>query len=497
MSDFLSKFRNAVLGVTMADQPAMMTASGWRQNEKGDYVQDQQNDPYVKQLRDNLAAEGAGVMLGEFGLPAIRFGIPAIRGLGNKIFNNSTLRHQTVQDFAETISESESLKAIMKSPNFTPASKVTNIKVGDIEGYYLGDIKFGNAGDQYGEEIIRRMQDLGYDTGQLMPMRIAGNTIVSVSTKLGASASRVLRVQKPKRRKWKKVKDVKEISADKMQGMTGYKDNIYFFKIKKTKKGPEGKTKYAVLYKTKIKGDGKIGKIKELKKYKKYIGHANGMTAVYNKKSKKVVLYIAPSGEYKGKIVRISVKYNKKKKKDVASKPELIKGYGYGMKGKSYSSISAWKYKNEQFFVIGSGRYCYVCKEQNKRMVLNYTFKLPKPYKPNDKNKTRGQGTACAIKDNIYYYVNSFAYGRDYNNKKKYRKISYVFRYHLSIKNNNIVWKPLKSYEFKVTNQVKAKKNKKNIKRFEMEDLYIYGGKAYLNSEGSDNCLDLIGKFNR
>jgi hypothetical protein len=52
-------------------------------------------------------------MLGEFGLPAIRFGIPAIRGLGNKIFNNSTLRHQTVKDFAETIPESENLKAIM------------------------------------------------------------------------------------------------------------------------------------------------------------------------------------------------------------------------------------------------------------------------------------------------------------------------------------------------------------------------------------------------
>ena len=170
--------RNAVLGATMADQPAMMIASGWRQNEKGDYVQDQQNDPHVKQLRDNLAAEGMGVMLGEFGLPAIRFGIPAIRGLGNKIFNNSTLRHQTVRDFAETIPESENLKAIMQSPNFTPASKVSNIKIGNKEGYYLGDIKFGNIGEQYGEEIIRRLQNLGHDTSQLMPMRIANNTIV-------------------------------------------------------------------------------------------------------------------------------------------------------------------------------------------------------------------------------------------------------------------------------------------------------------------------------
>lgn len=85
---FMDRFRNAVLGATMADQPAIMTASGWRQNEKGDYVQDQQNDPHVIQLRDNLAAEGIGVMLGEFGLPAA-YGIYnlGVRSLG-KAGNN-------------------------------------------------------------------------------------------------------------------------------------------------------------------------------------------------------------------------------------------------------------------------------------------------------------------------------------------------------------------------------------------------------------------------
>ena len=80
--------RNAILSATMADQPAMMTASGWRQNEKGDYVQDQQNDPHIIQLRDNLAAEGASVMLGEFGIPAA-YGLYnlGIRSLG-KASNN-------------------------------------------------------------------------------------------------------------------------------------------------------------------------------------------------------------------------------------------------------------------------------------------------------------------------------------------------------------------------------------------------------------------------
>ena len=80
---FVDRFRNVVLGAAMADQPAMMTASGWRQNEKGDYVQDQQNDPAVEQLRNNLATEGVGVMLGEFGIPAA-YGLYnlGIRGLG-------------------------------------------------------------------------------------------------------------------------------------------------------------------------------------------------------------------------------------------------------------------------------------------------------------------------------------------------------------------------------------------------------------------------------
>lgn len=83
MGDFLKLLRNGVIGAAMADQPAIMTASGWRQNEKGDYVQDQQNDPHVVQLRNNLAAEGAGVMLGEFGLPAA-YGLYnlGVRGLG-------------------------------------------------------------------------------------------------------------------------------------------------------------------------------------------------------------------------------------------------------------------------------------------------------------------------------------------------------------------------------------------------------------------------------
>lgn len=80
---FVDRFRNVILSATMADQPAIMTASGWRQNEKGDYVQDQQNNPHVEQLRDNLAVI-AGTADGNAG---IDFGIETIQGAirNNKI----------------------------------------------------------------------------------------------------------------------------------------------------------------------------------------------------------------------------------------------------------------------------------------------------------------------------------------------------------------------------------------------------------------------------
>ena len=48
-------FTRWVLNAAMADAPAVATASGWRINEQGDVVQDQQDNPDVTQLRDNLA----------------------------------------------------------------------------------------------------------------------------------------------------------------------------------------------------------------------------------------------------------------------------------------------------------------------------------------------------------------------------------------------------------------------------------------------------------
>lgn len=59
MNEWYSKFfnwlTNASIGAAMAENPSVMTASGWRQAKDGKWKQDKVNDPGVKQLRSNLA----------------------------------------------------------------------------------------------------------------------------------------------------------------------------------------------------------------------------------------------------------------------------------------------------------------------------------------------------------------------------------------------------------------------------------------------------------
>lgn len=51
-------FTNLMLGAAMAENPAVMTAGGWRETASGDLVQDQQNNKDVEKLRNNLAVIG-------------------------------------------------------------------------------------------------------------------------------------------------------------------------------------------------------------------------------------------------------------------------------------------------------------------------------------------------------------------------------------------------------------------------------------------------------
>lgn len=122
---------------------------------------------------------GKDIMLG------VALGKP-LQWLGNKLFSKGlgkvkglyAEKAQTVQDFSETMPGVDNLKAMLKAPNFKPAPEVADLKIGDINGYYLGDIRFGNMGKQYGEEIIRRLQDLGYDPSQFTSIFRANNRVV-------------------------------------------------------------------------------------------------------------------------------------------------------------------------------------------------------------------------------------------------------------------------------------------------------------------------------
>ena len=60
-------FTNLMLGAAMAENPAVMTAGGWRETASGDLVQDQQNNKDVEKLRNNLAVIGGVTTAGTVG----------------------------------------------------------------------------------------------------------------------------------------------------------------------------------------------------------------------------------------------------------------------------------------------------------------------------------------------------------------------------------------------------------------------------------------------
>ena len=119
--------RNAVLGATMADQPAMMTASGWRQNEKGDYVQDQQNDPHVKQLRNNLAN------IGETAMTA-----PTVVGDITGVYNIIRHPRQAINTIKDTLKDAT---YFIKNPR---AKKIYH---GSSNNFNLNEARMGSEGN--------------------------------------------------------------------------------------------------------------------------------------------------------------------------------------------------------------------------------------------------------------------------------------------------------------------------------------------------------------
>lgn len=77
-------FTRATLGAAMADSPAVMTASGWRRNDNGDYVQDKFDDPATNRLADNLGV------------------ISSVAQAGPTLIDDATLLYQVVRHPQQT-----------------------------------------------------------------------------------------------------------------------------------------------------------------------------------------------------------------------------------------------------------------------------------------------------------------------------------------------------------------------------------------------------------
>lgn len=70
---------NATQVAQITEAPSVMTASGWRVDRNGKAVQDQQNSPAVKQLRDNLATIGEAATIAPTGVKDIELAYQAVR----------------------------------------------------------------------------------------------------------------------------------------------------------------------------------------------------------------------------------------------------------------------------------------------------------------------------------------------------------------------------------------------------------------------------------
>lgn len=70
---------NATQVAQIAESPSVMTASGWRVDRNGKAVQDQQNNPTVKQLRDNLATIGEAAIAAPTAVKDVELAYQAVR----------------------------------------------------------------------------------------------------------------------------------------------------------------------------------------------------------------------------------------------------------------------------------------------------------------------------------------------------------------------------------------------------------------------------------
>lgn len=301
---------------------------------------------------------------------------------------------------------------------------------------------------------------------------------------------------------WIKDENVKDHKGcgDFMEGLCGIGDKVYFVRVKNG-------DSFAVLYTAAIKGD-KIKKEKAIAKIKN-AGHINSMEV--RKNGDDLTFYMMPYPKGKKSIVKyVNIKkdiLNRAKTEDYsklktipAKEMQIFKG-GKLLKKYHYSSIA----KTGERYVLKAGGQCHLFKLNGNKFVWLHKTKAINTLKARPDAKASKAG--AAINGDKYYLVFSFVKKKGkgsakYNAQhlKELRGLSYVLEYKMTINNNRIKLKRIKTYQFAAENKVEwkptkiANKNEGYSPQLEMEDVYVYNGRMYFNSEGGGDCWDLLGR---
>ena len=239
------------------------------------------------------------------------------------------------------------------------------------------------------------------------------------------------------RHEWINLGKIKKLNgkADKMQGVAGIGNKVYYFRLKKSKKKIE---QFAELYTAKIKS-GKLKKEKLIGRIRKNKRHYNSITAItYGKRTE---IYHTDNKESAGFIRRITLAKGDSK----ISKNEKIECVGkykenenskdiLNIKNRKFHSIARYG----SYFILKSSKYHFVCKlnKKRKKLILVNAFTAVDVHQF-ENNKTSIQGSSCTTFGNSKYYFvcYSYAFKKKANSIHDFYSylsgISYIYRYSL------------------------------------------------------------------
>lgn len=110
-----------------------MTASGWRVDRNGKAVQDQQNSPAVKQLRDNLATIGEAATIAPTGVKDIELAYQAVRHPVQMARAVKSAATQAAKATQQLVSKGKNaVQRFKERRNFKPIISNNDIKVIDL-----------------------------------------------------------------------------------------------------------------------------------------------------------------------------------------------------------------------------------------------------------------------------------------------------------------------------------------------------------------------------